>query len=601
MPNHHCGQNRKTSLIDIPPMLAEKTSPFRQSLFNPAQFTLTLELVPSRGGHSREHDRTLELAEKLARDPRIQAVSITENAGGQAALSPEVLGREIQNMGLDVIVHFSSKDKNRNQMESLLFAWDRLGIRDLLVITGDYPQEGYQGCPKPVFDLGSVHVLDLISRMNQGNYGPDRGRAAIQPTVTDPGVNHRRVHNPETSGHRVPQMRERDLCAIHQVCGQVDDKVGAVPCDRLQPTSFLMGVALSPFKRLEAELLMQYAKLHRKAARGADYIITQVGYDARKFHEVILYLQENGLNLPVLGNVFIPNLTVASLMHNGKIPGCVITEALYAEIRREAAGPDKGKQARLLRGAKLLAILKGLGYAGAHLGGPGLTYDNIDFLLSAAEAFAGNWRELIAEMDYWHRDGFYLYKKEPTTGLNTNELTPKAGGQSGLQVNYRLARLVHNLAFTQEAPLYPLSKKVCLALEGGRLDSSLTHLEHLSKFLLFGCQNCGDCTLDDLAFVCPQAGCAKYLLNGPCGGSRDGWCEVYPGKKRCLYVRIYERLVACGLPESMREGFVPPRNWALNNTSSWLNFFRGLDHAGARRTSEAGTEQEKKKNRHQIT
>ncbi|OGQ88230.1 MAG: hypothetical protein A2512_02725 [Deltaproteobacteria bacterium RIFOXYD12_FULL_56_24] len=508
-------------------MLAEKTSPFRQSLRNPGQFTITLELVPSRGGHSREHDRTLELAEKLARDPRIQAVSITENAGGHAALSPEVLGREIQEMGLDVIVHFSSKDKNRNQMESLLFAWDRLGIRDLLVITGDYPQEGYQGCAKPVFDLGSVHVLDLISKMNKGNYGSNR--------------------------------------------------------DAIRPTSFLMGVALSPFKRLEAELLMQYAKLHRKAEHGADYIITQVGYDTRKFHELLQYVRHNDLNLPVLGNVFVPNLTVAALMHTGKIPGCIITDELYTEIRREAAGPDKGKQARLLRGAKLLAILKGLGYAGAHLGGPGLSYDNIDFLLTTADSLAENWRELAAEMGYWHQDGFYLYKKDEKTGLNTSEPAPLAQGWAGLQLNYRLARLVHNLAFTQEAPLYPAGKKICLALEGGKLDNSLTHLEHVTKFLLFGCQNCGDCTLADLAFVCPQAGCAKYLLNGPCGGSRDGWCEVYPGKKRCLFVRVYERLAACGLPESMRQGFVPPRNWALNNTSSWLNFFRGLDHAGGKK------------------
>ena len=357
-------------------MQAETKSPFQQSLVNPGQFTITLELVPSRGGHNREHDRTLELAEKLARDPRIQAVSITENAGGHAALSPEILGREIQRMGLDVIVHFSSKDKNRNQMESLLFAWDRLGIRDLLVITGDYPQAGYQGFAKPVFDLGSVHVLDLISRMNQGNYGPGR--------------------------------------------------------DGITPTSFLMGVALSPFKRLEAELLMQYAKLHRKAAHGADYIITQVGYDARKFHELIQYVRQNEFNLPVLGNVFVPNLTVAALMHTGKIPGCIITDALYAEIRREADSPDKGKQARLLRGAKLLAILKGLGYAGAHLGGPGLTYDNIDFLLTTADSLAGNWQELAKEMGYWHRDGFYLYTKDEKTGLNTSEPSPPHEGQAGL-------------------------------------------------------------------------------------------------------------------------------------------------------------------------
>ncbi|MFZ5774133.1 MAG: methylenetetrahydrofolate reductase C-terminal domain-containing protein [Thermodesulfobacteriota bacterium] len=503
------------------------TSPFGRSLADPSQFTITFELVPSRGGHSREHVRTLALARELAADPRLKAVSITENAGGQAALSPEVLGLEIKKSGLDVIVHFSSKDKNRNQMESLLFAWDRLGIRDLLVITGDYPGQGYRGLPKPVFDLDSVHVLDLIARMNRGDFG------------------------------RSPR----------QAC--------------IRPTAFRMGVALSPFKRQEAELCMQYAKLHRKAARGADYIITQVGYDARKFHEAIQYVQQSGLGLPLLGNVFVPNLKVAELMRDGRIPGCVLTDRLYAQMRKEATGPDKGKRARLLRAARLLAILKGLGYSGAHIGGPGLSHDDLDLLLTTAEGYAEGWRELVGEMNYWHEDGFYLYEKDAATGLNS-ETPARLAPAAGLLANYRMASLVHDLAFEPTGPLYGPCKRFCQAFEGGRLDSSLTHLEHVIKFLLFECQNCGDCALGDLGFICPQSGCAKYLLNGPCGGSRDGWCEVYPGRKRCLYVRAYERLKAAGRAESFKHGFVPPRDWALNDTSSWLNFYRGRDHASAK-------------------
>ena len=61
-------------------------------------------------------------------------------------------------MGLDVISHFSCKDKNRNQIESLLFGWDRSGLHNLLVLTGDYPKPGFQGAPKPVFDLDSVQL-----------------------------------------------------------------------------------------------------------------------------------------------------------------------------------------------------------------------------------------------------------------------------------------------------------------------------------------------------------------------------------------------------------------------------------------------------------
>lgn len=148
-----------------------------------------------------------------------------------------------------------------------------------------------------------------------------------------------------------------------------------------------------------------------------------------------------------------------------------------------------------------------------------------------------------------------------------------------MPLNYRLAMLFHNLAFEEAGPLYALLKKTCLAFEKSSMEPTLSHLEHVIKFLMFGCQNCGDCTLAELAFVCPQSGCAKYLFNGPCGGSLNGWCEVYPEKKRCLYVRIYDRLKTQGTTGTMREGFVPPRDWSLNNTSSWLNFYNGKDHA----------------------
>lgn len=506
-----------------------ENSRFRKSLFDRNQFTLTFELVPSRGGRSTEHSRALALSRDLAGDGRLCALSITENAGGHAALSPEVLGTEVRESGLDVIIHFSCKDKNRNQMESQLFAWDRLGLCDLLVITGDYPQRGFRGFPKPVFDLGAIHALDLISRMNSGIFS--------------------------VGGHR-------DFS------------------EPIQPTSFLNGVAVSPFKLLESELVMQYFKLHRKIAAGADYIITQVGFDVRKFHELLLYMRQNGIDIPVLGNVFVPNLTVTELMYKGVIPGCVIPDSLYHQIRAEAKDQDKGKKARLIRAARLLAVLKGMGYDGAHIGGPGLRADDIMFVLDEAERIGPAWEQYIPEFDNWPADAFYFYEKDPATGLNAPTRLERPGRGKGLVPLYSMAKMVHDLAFEPAGPLYNSCRRACLALDRGSMRMALTRFEHVVKFLAFGCQNCGDCTLAELAFLCPQDGCAKYLLNGPCGGSRGGWCEVYPGKKRCHYVRIYERLKAIGKEELMCRGFVPPRDWSLNNSSSWVNFYQGRDHTG---------------------
>jgi methylenetetrahydrofolate reductase (NADPH) len=148
----------------------------------------------------------------------------------------------------------------------------------------------------------------------------------------------------------------------------------------------------------------------------------------------------------------------------------------------------------------------------------------------------------------------------------------------GRSPHYALANYIHELAFVETGALYEAAAKFCTALDDGNGQMAFGKVEHLVKLLLFGCKNCGDCTLAELGFLCPQKGCAKYLLNGPCGGSRDGWCEVYPGRKKCLYVKVYERLKAVGQDGSMKKGLVPPRDWALNETSSWLNFFLQRDH-----------------------
>ncbi|MBU0728556.1 MAG: methylenetetrahydrofolate reductase C-terminal domain-containing protein [Proteobacteria bacterium] len=511
-------------------MTTKNKSTFADYLRDPDDFTLTFELVPSRGGRSKEHARTIALAKEIALDGRIRAVSITENAGGHSALSPEVLGIEIKAMGLEVIIHFSCKDKNRNQMESLLFGWDREEMRNLLVITGDYPQAGYKGFPKPVFDLGSVHALDLISRLNKGLFSE-------------------RNQKPKN-------------CHI-------------------KPTSFFNGVAVSPFKRLRSELIPQYYKLHRKAAAGADYVITQVGFDARKFQEILLYMKQNNLNLPLIGNVFIPNLAVTEIMYKGGIPGCIITEKLYEQIIGESKSPDKGRKARLVRAAKLLCVLRGLGYNGAHIGGPGLTFADIDFVLNEAEAYYPDWKSLVSEMSYWYEAGCYYFQKDHQTGLNSDQLAVEHKEKAPCSIAYTLAKLFHDLMFEKKGLLYMPMKSTCETLGMGRMAPAWVRFEHLLKFLAFECRNCGDCALHDLGYLCPQSGCAKYLLNGPCGGSRDGWCEVFPGVKRCFYVRLYERLLGCGREQTMKDGFVPPRNWSLNATSSWLNYYQGRDHAAS--------------------
>ncbi len=65
------------------------------------------------------------------------------------------------------------------------------------------------------------------------------------------------------------------------------------------------------------------------------------------------------------------------------------------------------------------------------------------------------------------------------------------------------------------------------------------------------CSTCGKCVLEDFEGICPVTRCSKGLLNGPCGGYKDGKCEVDP-EKDCAWVLIYKRMEERGKLDKMR-------------------------------------------------
>ncbi len=74
------------------------------------------------------------------------------------------------------------------------------------------------------------------------------------------------------------------------------------------------------------------------------------------------------------------------------------------------------------------------------------------------------------------------------------------------------------------------------------------------------CLGCGDCMLDDFGGVCPLARCSKQLLNGPCGGSREGKCEINP-EIPCAWQAIIDRLGRFGSLDRL-EQIYPPKDWS---------------------------------------
>jgi ferredoxin len=73
------------------------------------------------------------------------------------------------------------------------------------------------------------------------------------------------------------------------------------------------------------------------------------------------------------------------------------------------------------------------------------------------------------------------------------------------------------------------------------------------------CAACGSCVLHKYGGICPVTRCAKHLLNGPCGGSREDRCEVRPDRP-CAWQLIYTRLKNIGQLDKLKQ-IEPPKNW----------------------------------------
>ena len=552
---------------------AVKTNPLRDSL-HASGFIYGAEVVTTRG--YPKPDETLpavKLAETLAADPRISWISVTDNPGGAPMLPPDWLAGKLADKDCPLVLHLACKDYNRTGLESAAWRYAAEGCDSILALTGDIPTTGFGGLTQTVFDLDSVGLVTLLQAMNDGMI----------------------VQGPRGRMETLPQ------------------------------TNFFIGCAASPFKRYERELIPQYMKMLLKIRAGARWILPQLGYDMRKFHELKLLLDSLGTdspaikarkgarkgvrhllperpegcfaqkvpdpfslaapsNIPIIGNVYLLTKGVAKVFNSGRLAGCVVTDELVAVAEKQAASPDKGRSFFREFAAKQLAVFKGLGFAAGYIGGiskPDTFFEIID----KAESFGeDDWRDFLPEICYSQPDEFFLFDHDEKTGLATpDQLTPeyasaKKRGRS--PVMYKISRKVHGLAFKRDKGLYGIAKKLYSRWDKKpkpTLASRFMYLcERLSKETLYGCHDCGDCSLPDIAYLCPLESCAKNQRNGPCGGSASGRCET--DDKDCIWARAYSRLQAYGETDSLLEEDVVIQDPGLESTSSWANLYLDRDH-----------------------
>ncbi len=472
-----------------------------RSALDEKRFICSAELVLGR-------DHTVPQAETFVSDAAqepdgIKVISLTDLPSGGPALPPEAFVPFVLEHGLTPVPHLTGKDGNRSFIEARLHGFAHMGAENVLALTGDVQHRGFQGEAKRVYDLDSVLILWLVQALSEG-ISYKMGPREVQTT----------------------------------------------------PFDFFPGAVVSPYKCNEADQMMQLYKLELKILLGARFIITQLGYNLRKLYELKQYMDREGLgHVPVLANIYVPTATIAKMMRAGDISGCVAPE----ELIRRLDGAKKAQ--RLERAALMVAAVRDLGFAGAHIGGFGLKHG--DF-----HAHPGAQR----------RDRRELARSARRVGLQrTGRVLPAARGQRWPQRPRRTLQLERHrnpgqgsksdwAEFAHDHLISPDSKmggflrnRLATDEEGSARRSGIwDHLLGAStvyRKAALGCMSCGDCIQDHLHYAgCTMNKCYKELRNGPCGGSRiDGTCEADQDLP-CIWNVVYETTKAeTPIPASSRK------------------------------------------------
>ena len=511
----------------------------REKLADQTRFLVATELVSVRGSMAGVNAiKARDFANDLVACPEIDWISITDNAGGNPQLAPLVLGRPILYAGKEVVIHLTCKDLNRNGLESEAWMLNSEGFHNILAMTGDYPVAGNDGLARPVFDIDSIGLISLLRKMNQG------------------------LSSAHANGKR----------------------------EQLEKTQFCIGAVTTNFKLREGEVIPQYRKLEKKVESGAQFIINQIGFDSRKISELRCYMNAHGMKTtPLIGNVYVLSPRVADLFHEGRIPGVVVSEALWELCRMQSGSPDRGKAFFLELAAKQIAIYRGLGFRGVYLGGVH-SLAAIERILEIERGFApDDWKQFGREIRFSRPGEFFYYCEDAATGLaNPLEETarPKATSKH-VTAAYQVSKLAHATMFARGTAFARWGATACAHSKNPMQGPApLRVLEEVSKAVLYRCQDCGDCSLPDIAYLCPESQCAKNQRNGPCGGTREGRCEV-DGYGDCIWLRAYERLKHDGNEEKLLDHVPVVQNQGLRGTSAWANLWLGRDHNSKREAGNA--------------
>ncbi len=246
------------------------------------QFVTSVEIVPPRGVDTAKLSRdaaTLHLA-------GVDAINVPDGPRAQSRMGAIATSLIIEREGIEAVTHYCCRDRNLLGMLSDLLGASALGLRNMLLVTGDPPKMGPYPDATAVFDIDAIGLTNLVSMLNRG---------------LDPGAN----------------------------------PIG-------EPTRFVIGVGVNPAAIDPAHELRRY---HWKVEAGAEYAITQPVFDPAQLETFLESIHD--VRVPIVAGIWpLVSARNAEFLAN-EVPGVTVPAEVLARMRKAS---DRSKEHALAEG-----------------------------------------------------------------------------------------------------------------------------------------------------------------------------------------------------------------------------------------------------------
>lgn len=260
--------------LELKPDAAEVTPRAEKSRFArrvcAGEFVTSVEIVPPRGC---DPEKMLESV-RLLKAAGVDAVNVPDGPRAQSRMGALAVSTLIeQQVGIEAVVHYCCRDRNLLGMTSDLLGAAGLGLRNLLIITGDPPKMGPYPEATAVFDIDSIGLVNMVNRLNHG----------------------------------------------------LD--IGGNPIGK--PTSFYVGVGVNP---CAVDLEYELRRFEWKVEAGAEFAITQPTFDVEQLKRFLKRIEH--LHIPVIAGIWpLVSFRNAEFLAN-EVPGVVVPERILERMRR---------------------------------------------------------------------------------------------------------------------------------------------------------------------------------------------------------------------------------------------------------------------------